>query len=611
MSNNPNALVVIAMGAVSALACPNSVIAQDRLPQGDYQIRSIEGFKEKRTVAEALRLRQKDIDRSRAYSVDKWEIVRLDQKVRNEYTRARNAFYEAIEKRAPKDHPRVTAAWEWIAQQRADIDAASVFLLWQKGDPSIEEFVDPDDLKGVHRNQKGDELLWKIESQLYGAYDVAWRGHMWLVYGKNVDRAAKFLADAAKRRERVIGSLAGMERHPMIQRFDGAIAKFREDVDKMYSEVGPVRDKADADLAKLDQLTEEVGQFCGSHRQIPRGLTGIQNPSTIEAFAAEFDAFEAGKLVEAKAYLQQFEKSYGASSDAVEKKFTTIFGDLLQQTGRRSAGEPKRSGAGRRYGNFKAGIEKVGELRRQLAAAEIQKIQVNKLHYAKGAPAERADAMRRDALMAEGILKLDPSSAAAKALTAELQMAAVDRDAEYIDEIDNTKWAERKYSGSDGDELEAAALEWLQKNFTKADDKVDEPVAVVITGNWFVYKENILSEPLIYGLRMHAGVMRTEEGGWDRDHAVVFSLTLYTEEKRNPEKAPPFVSVSSGSNWEIRPENVPIAGGGFLGFLWSLMSCCCCVSVLAGGGAGGYYFYQQSLEKGDGGIAAPDAPTAA
>ncbi len=106
----------------------------------------------------------------------------------------------------------------------------------------------------------------------------------------------------------------------------------------------------------------------------------------------------------------------------------------------------------------------------------------------------------------------------------------------------------------DADKLSNIAVEFLQKEEDKRAKKnmeVGKVLKVVVTGQWRIFKKNLLGEPVQYNLPILTAV--EYESDKDLNAVRVYDSTLLTEEYKGVKMAPPFLGATVGNSYYIRP----------------------------------------------------------
>lgn len=164
-----------------------------------------------------------------------------------------------------------------------------------------------------------------------------------------------------------------------------------------------------------------------------------------------------------------------------------------------------------------------------------------------------------------------------------------------------------------GDDIPAACRKLFATSWAQQFDAVKgaEILAVVVTGNeWFTADQNLLNEPIQYGLwvQVAAATPAEKEKGLARLH----DIKMYTKSQYGIAKSPPFEDFGVDRTYLIRLSNVGSDGGGGGGFLKFICGMGCCFLFLAAAGGGGFFAYKQmNAPKAAGPAGAPAAPGSA
>jgi hypothetical protein len=79
-------------------------------------------------------------------------------------------------------------------------------------------------------------------------------------------------------------------------------------------------------------------------------------------------------------------------------------------------------------------------------------------------------------------------------------------------------------------------------------------LAVSVTGPWSVQKQNLLGNPIMYGLPIKLAVRVDSDA--ELNVVRVYDLTMRTVEKAGVEMEPPFDHITVGNSYFIRPDKV-------------------------------------------------------
>ncbi len=585
----PIIATAVALAALTAAA--RAADAQEIDPNAETGILEAEGRSEKRELEEALRLRQKDIDRGRAYEApgasSYYGLIGHDAEVRDAYYRIANGYQAAIEKGAPLDHPRVAAVRRHRDAMRAKVEAAGVFLATQSDDPPFRQFADPDDVAASRRQRDEREIFERTYiGDLHTAFDHAHDGHLRLTRENDVDAAVECLEKARRELDpsRFVDGLPGVERHPAWARTRDAIeSRFAPAIEAAEKKTAADREAARAAVAELSGGRSAVERFVQSHGRTPT------EPAARRERLAEVERFERNELPKLIGAIERFEATYGKDGDAVDARFEKIWG------GRRLADRPT-SPSSALADAYEAG-EAIVKLRADHAATIMSGVATTVSLIEEYNPDIQVETLESTIPEVELALRFDPENAEAKALAPRLEGMTADLADAFVERAKSARMPERSYSGGDAAAIEAAIVDYFREDdgWGAASEHASEPLGAVLTSDWLVSSTNILGEPLNYEVETAVVFQRSTADGWERDHCVVFAMTMYTLSGREAARqGPPFEAVSIGEKTEILRENLPSdVGGGSGGEAFSLLFSCFAFVLLLGATAGtGLLFYR-------------------
>ncbi len=569
----------LVVAAVALVAVASEARAQAM--KGDFELRRAETAIEKKDIEEALRLRQKQIDQETAFQPDRFTILRLDKKVRDEYASVSDGYHDALANGAALEHTRMLEVEDYIRKIRKTVEAAGVFLLLREDDPRFKKFVDPDDYKskwitgGQRDTRSGIDRL--VEGELLRAYDSAWRGWLMLDRAGNADQAFAGLDGARSTLEKLKQNRRGIEKHPAYDRVKETIEeRFGAAIDDAVKNAGRSRQTAKEDYQRLVALKGELASFLAASETTPGNLPEL------EELVTRFDEFSRTTLPEAESFVVAFTSKYGNSNRDVNDRYSAIFGDDQAS---------KPTSVGYDYADVVAKVQAVSERRKEQAAEICKKARVTIRGLSGVTESVRVERLLAQRPRLEIAQRFDPENAEADKLLGELDVKAVELEGAIAEAIKGRKMSPRQFDG-DAASLEAEAFEFFENHpdWGARSLRPEKPLVVIVTGNWVVGKRHPISgETLSYKLPIQLAVFRDPFEGWDRERTTVFNLSLISD---GPVKEPPFTEVWVGSNFDIAPENVPAQSGGGLRITW-LLSCCCCLGVLAGGLGGGFAFLRR------------------
>ncbi len=260
----------------------------------------------------------------------------------------------------------------------------------------------------------------------------------------------------------------------------------------------------------------------------------------VDDLIARIEGFEKLEQAAATEALAKFAAKYGQTAEAIDRK-----ADSMGYAGDRRAGYA--------YEQLRQGIEIVAKTRTAMAE-ELARRAEDRL----GNLATRHDFFR---LQEHGevrrLLKMAKRFEAANPRVRDLSVAAEKRMADdlklLVAKIDGVKWP-----GSVGGlrKEESAALRYFRESvdWEKRPTEPRHVLGVAIRGEWTVQKRNILSEPVMFGV---PALVAVQVDGEKRDNlARVYNVTLRNAEGAKAKPEPPFVDITVGDSWYIRPDAV-------------------------------------------------------
>ena len=385
----------------------------------------------------------------------------------------------------------------------------------QRIDGSIQRLSDP--------NFNKDQLLQNMDATLENAR-------------KNLENAK---AKAAEN---------GVTSHP---RFDEVAAKIAE-AEKKVAEARGGQEKTKAALkADTAEVQADVKALMDDYNRVKpvfERATGVavyyNDLKPVKELLAQLEGFEKSELGKLKAGLEGFAKKYGTTRDEIDKKAEKMgYADPYHR-----ASFP--------YTEISKGIENAKKTRTVMADDLIRRANDMKGHISKGihdfARIDQHEKLREWGRTAAGFEAENPR---VKEFNAGVD-AWISEDLKALNtKIDKAIFPKQAGDApADASALVKASREFLQKEEDERAAQGKESgkvVAVVVTGAWRVFKQNILGEPVQYNLPIAAAVQIEKEKAANLTR--VYHGTMLTQEMKGVKQGPPFVGVTVGDSYYIRP----------------------------------------------------------
>ena len=261
----------------------------------------------------------------------------------------------------------------------------------------------------------------------------------------------------------------------------------------------------------------------------------------VKELLVKIEDFEKNDRKNAEKILEDFSAKYGSTRDEVTEKTDD-------------------SSAGWNFENLKKGIENVDKTKTAMAEDLVKKADqktgsLESMHDFYRI--KRHDELRDWVDTAE---KFSPENAKVKQAKESIE-PKLDADMKKLQKkIEEKKWPEHASNApKNAKKLAKIALKWFKNSpdWGKRAGKGKEPyeiLDVVITGPWSVQKNNILGEPIMYGLPVKLAIQA--ESDKEKSLARVFILTLRTFEGRDVKMEPPFEYPTVGNSYYIMKKAV-------------------------------------------------------
>lgn len=334
--------------------------------------------------------------------------------------------------------------------------------------------------------------------------------------------------------------------HPDITAAQEKLDAIPEKLAAISGEVKAAQDKraaSTAEIAKdIDVLKKEYDRL---YKKIFSKATGTpiyyNDLKPVNELIVVIDDYEKNDKSKAEEILASFSEKYGETRDEVTENTDD-------------------SQAGWDFEKLKKGVENVAKTRVAMAEDLAEKItqkceRLPSLHDFYRI--KEHGAVKEWLAAAE---KYAPDNEKVVALKESLEKTLSEDLAKLKEKIAEQKWPEHAANApKDARKLAKAAMEWFKSapgwgTQEKEDKEPYEILGVAITGPWSVQKQNVLGEPIMYGLPVKVAVQRKADK--EQGLARVFILTLRTFEGRDVKKEPPFDYPTVGDSYFILAKNV-------------------------------------------------------
>jgi hypothetical protein len=262
---------------------------------------------------------------------------------------------------------------------------------------------------------------------------------------------------------------------------------------------------------------------------------------------AQIENFEKNQLGNVKTKMEAFGQKYGTTKDEIDRKADAM-----------GYSNPYYR-ASFAYTEMTKGIENIRKTRTATADDLVRKASDMKERMSKGIhDFSRLKQHARIKEWGQLAAQFDPENTRVKAFNGGLD-AWIAQDLKALNaKIDKAKFPEQA-SNAPGDAKKLAKVikDFLQKEEDKRAAKGKEAgkvMAVAVTGSWRIFKMNVLGEPIQYNLPIATAVQIENEKSLNLTR--VYLGTVLTGVMRGVKKAPPFIGVTVGESYYVRPSAV-------------------------------------------------------
>jgi hypothetical protein len=360
--------------------------------------------------------------------------------------------------------------------------------------------------------------------------------------GGRVDDMALSLDEARK-----AAAAKGVTAHPA---FDDAATKLTAAREVSAQAQGEQNKKAAAAAEKekaagsagasMKSLLEELR--ASTFNKANGAVIYYNDPSEVQDLLTAIESFEKNRQAEVQKTLANFEAQYGKTEAEIEK----------------NTGDWQTANA---YQEIKKGIVNVGKTREVMAEDLVKKYEAGFSDLggiADFSKVKRVTDLKRYISMA---VRFAPANTKAKEAEANHEKRANAALKDFFAGVDKRTWpGQAANAASPAGSLAEAGMkffredeEWGQrdKNPRAKDKEIRKPLAVAIRGPWSVQEKNIMGQPIMYGVPALVAVELASEK--ELKLVRVFDVTLRTEEREGVKQAPPFLSITVGNSFYIRP----------------------------------------------------------
>ena len=255
--------------------------------------------------------------------------------------------------------------------------------------------------------------------------------------------------------------------------------------------------------------------------------------------------------------LKQHEKNDQAKVELALKDFSTKYGDT-EQAIRQSTGDGQSASS---YAAIKTGLADVEKTRGAMTESLLQKYEDGFKNLGSIHDFFKVKVVTDLKQYIDMAIKFSPDNTAVKKAQAEYKTRVDQSLKDFYAAVDKRKWPGNSSSApSDAKKLSNIALDWFKNdigwgkrnNNPDAEDKeARRPLAVGVKGPWSVQKTDLLGQPIMYGLPVLVAVQVDSEK--DLNLVRVYDVTMRTAEKGGVKQEPPFVTLTVGNSYYIRP----------------------------------------------------------
>lgn len=350
----------------------------------------------------------------------------------------------------------------------------------------------------------------------------------------NISQGQKMLESAMEE-----AAKAGVTNHPdlsvLTDAFSDAEKRLENARSKSAEQAAQAAASAEIVNADCDALKNEAQRLMDTFNKC--GMIYYNDLPPLNEQIQLIEAFEQQELAGLKERIRTFETKYGSTRDEIDKSAE-------------NAGYSGNDRAGAAWSNLTEGIARVEGIRAQMAEDIIDRVE-SRMENLKDlhdfSRRENHESTREWLKMAERYSADHPRvKQTSQSLEPRLKK---DLDAFYA-KVDARTWP-----GNSSGEIADAAM----KFFTESSDwgknpKPRHPLGVAVHGDWSVQERDLLQQPVMYGVPVFVAVQLDHER--EENLVRVYDVTMRTTERAGVKPEPPFVSLTVGNSFYIRPDKI-------------------------------------------------------
>jgi hypothetical protein len=332
---------------------------------------------------------------------------------------------------------------------------------------------------------------------------------------------------------------AGVTSHPDLSALTDAFSDAEKHLES-------ARSKSAEQAAQAAASAEIVNADCGALKSEAQRLMDTFNKCGVIYYndlaplneqIQVIEAFEQNELAALKEKLQTFENKYGSTRDEIDKNAE-------------NAGYSGNDRAGAAWSELTEGIAKIEGIRARMAEdiigrVETQMANLKNLH--DFSRRENHDRTREWLKMAERYSADHPG---VKQMSQSLEPGLKEDLDTFFAKVDARTWP----GNSSGEVAEAAIKFFIESSDWGKNPKPRHPLGIAIHGDWSVQERDLLQQPIMYGIPVFVAVQLDHER--EENLVRVYDVTMRTAERAGIKPEPPFVSLTVGNSYYIRPDKI-------------------------------------------------------
>jgi len=346
-------------------------------------------------------------------------------------------------------------------------------------------------------------------------------------------------ATTALRNAQAEAAKGGASEHPDFQSLAEALVEAAARLEKEKTQVTAAAAASEAAAQVVNEdcntLYSEYQRLLPSFDQF--GMAYYNDLTPLYQQIQAIEEFESKELSPLKEKLQAFENKYGTTANEIDQKAS-------------AAGYSSGSTPGYAWSQLTQGIQKAFETRKQMAEDLIGKVEEKIASLPRMSDFHRLeyhDTIREWVKMA---VRYDQENSWVNEVSANLEAQLQKDKSDFFAKIDQRTWP----GNSTGPEAEAILKYFNESGDWAKNPKPSVPLGVAIHGQWSVQERNLLGQPIMHGLPAFVAVQKEQD---KKDNlARVFDVTMRTGEGPEVKPEPPFLSLTVGSSYYIRPEKI-------------------------------------------------------